>query len=98
MIGLIMNVFGWGFKMITIGKLHIFQSNASQRQRASVTIKDDTGAILARVYSDNSGLLDYTRRWKGSNERASLLSQLQGNGVTEAEIAELLTFAAKGKK
>jgi hypothetical protein len=73
------------------GNYLVFSSNASKNQRASVTVRRDDGAIIARVYSDKSQPLRYLRNWISCAERLSLIEQLKENGVEPHIIQKILT-------
>jgi hypothetical protein len=73
----------------------VFSSNASRKQRASVTVRRDDGAIVARVFSNKSQPLRYLRNWINCEERLDLITQLKGNGVPEAVIKQVVSVKDK---
>jgi hypothetical protein len=78
-----------------IGKYSVYSSNTSSKQRGSVTVRRDDGAIVARVFSARSQPLRFLRNWVGCEERLSLIEQLKENGVDSEIIRAILTTKDK---
>jgi hypothetical protein len=75
-----------------IGNYRVFSSNASSKQRASVTVRQQDGAIVARVYSAKSQPLRFLRNWINCEERLELVDQLRGNGVPPDVIKDIISL------
>jgi hypothetical protein len=80
-----------------INNLLIYSSNASKKgsQKASVTVRDLSGDVLARVYSERSQPLRWLRKWPHCVERADLSSQLKRAGVSQNDIDAIVAMKEK---
>lgn len=70
----------------------ITASNSSSKQQGSVTIRAQTGEVVARIYSDHSKPLQWLRKWPKSPERMELLKQLKAYGMKEKDINAIVSM------
>lgn len=74
----------------TINGYILTASNSSAKQLASITIRAQTGEVVARIYSDHSKPLQWLRKWPKSPERIELERQLKQHGVRQKDIAAIV--------
>lgn len=75
-----------------INGLIVSASNSSKKQRGSVTIRAQTGEIVARIYSDHSKPLQWLRKWPKSPERIDLVKQMEEYGLSPIEINAIVSM------
>jgi hypothetical protein len=77
-----------------INNLVIYSSNASKKgaQKASVTVRDLSGEVVARIYSERSQPLRWLRKWPHCIERAELAGQLKRAGVSQSDIDAIVSM------
>jgi hypothetical protein len=80
-----------------INNLLIYSSNASKKgsQKASVTVRDLSGEVVARIYSERSQPLRWLRKWPHCIERAELSGQLKQAGISQADIDAIVSTKEK---
>jgi hypothetical protein len=80
-----------------INNLLIYSSNASKKgsQKASVTVRDLSGEVVARIYSERSQPLRWLRKWPHCIERAELSGQLKQAGISQADIDAIVSMKDK---
>lgn len=78
-----------------INNLIITTSNASRTQRAGVTVRMQTGAIAAKIYSDHSKPLNRIRKYMLCHERLDLIDQLKRAGVSQDDIDAVVAMKEK---
>lgn len=77
--------------METIRNYTVHSSNGSSKQKSSVTIRNQYGQRVARLYSDTGRLLQRIRTDMHAPERAEIVAMLASAGVPEDDILALLT-------